>query len=163
MSLHQIIQKRKKKHNNVDNMPIGLTLDSRNYSCAFDAVLIILYHMWKESDGVWRNTIYTYGEYMQELFNGFKDVNLENCSLDQVRNNLHIMLNRTNSNIFPFGHHFTDITELSAYIMEYGNCGGSYKLCSVCGNEDSDINVYFDQVTPLMRISSHDQPSCQIH
>jgi len=149
--------KKSRVHETENNIPTGLTWDSRNYSCAFDSIITVLYHVWKESDNTWKNAVGTYSKYMQALFDGFEDVDLGNYSLKRARNSVHTMLNKMNPQIFPFGHRYTDITELSAHIMGYGTCGGAFKICPSCGKKDAGINVYFDQVTLLISTSSNQQ------
>ncbi|KIM38575.1 hypothetical protein M413DRAFT_75826, partial [Hebeloma cylindrosporum] len=142
-----------------NSSPTGLTWDSRNYSCAFDSIITVLYHVWKESDEIWKSAIYNYSEHMQTLIDGFEQVELGHSTLEQTRNRLRLKLNRINPNVFPLGHRYlqySDITELSAHIMGHGNCGGSYKKCPNCGTEDDELNVYFDRLTYLRRTSAHD-------
>jgi len=151
------IYKKSKVHETENKTPTGLTWDSRNYSCAFDSVITVFYNVWKKSNVAWKNSISSYSEHMQVLINGFEDVKLGTYILKWARNSLYTMLNRLNPKKFSLGHRYTDITKLSAHIMGYGNCGGAFKICPLCDKEDAEINVYFDQVTPLINTSSCQQ------
>jgi hypothetical protein len=75
-----------KKNNDTTDSPLGLIWDGTDYSCAYDALFVILYNIWAEKPRTWTKKLKSLdNQFLTLLVNGFKQVLHEQNSFEAVR------------------------------------------------------------------------------
>ncbi|KAJ3514808.1 hypothetical protein NMY22_g14625 [Coprinellus aureogranulatus] len=64
--------------------PHGPIWDSRDWSCAYDALTFIMYTLWKSDICKWSTALSQYGEYMQDMVTGFEGVDASRDNVEQI-------------------------------------------------------------------------------
>lgn len=91
--------------------PLGLTWDENNYSCVYDSLFTILYHIWIEGQLKHR-------EYFESGTQWLKIIHLHTllldntCTFKSICDQLGSMLNHEKPSQYRFGKNYTDIDEL---------------------------------------------------
>jgi hypothetical protein len=114
--------------------PLGLIWDSKDYSCAYDAVLTILYDIWKQNPFMWNvNGRFLQAEHLNFLSKGFKNVHNGQQSLEKARDQLRRILHNENQVIFPYGYAGTSVELLIREIVKGSTkIGKSQFTCTKC-------------------------------
>ncbi len=128
--------------NHIQN-PIGLIWDDQNYSCAYDAFITILYHIWNTSQDKWSNCFHAINpKYMGTLSQGFQDVSMSLNSLEDVRDDVRAELHFSDPATFPYGHTGTSMSELASKTIQPENISYLEQLvCPECSQEGLEINI----------------------
>ncbi|KDR80492.1 hypothetical protein GALMADRAFT_1362017 [Galerina marginata CBS 339.88] len=130
--------------------PIGLKWDSKNYSCSYDSLLVILYDIWKENPDEWTENFESINEiYMKNLASGFKHVYEGSKSLENIRNDLRQDLNSISSKKFPMGKNNASVAELAFELLKSKDENAISQIfcnhCDYTGIEYSDhLEYVFD-------------------
>lgn len=114
----------------------GLTWDAENYSCAYDALLTLLFNLWLENPDVWSKIFSSMSRRLKTLTSDFKKVINSDFPLQDVRDRLRVTLNQNSSQKFPYGKVGTDIGELcSAVFKSNSDIISSVLICNHCNNQ----------------------------
>ncbi|KDR67899.1 hypothetical protein GALMADRAFT_79067 [Galerina marginata CBS 339.88] len=134
--------------------PIGLKWDSKNYSCSYDSLIVILYDIWKENPDEWTENFESINEtYMKNLASGFKQVFEGSKSLEDVRNNLRQTLNNISSEKFPMGKNNASVAELAFELLKSNDENAISQIsCSQC---DYTGIEYLDQLGYIFDIGNY--------
>ncbi|KAJ7304792.1 hypothetical protein DFH08DRAFT_620599, partial [Mycena albidolilacea] len=87
--------------------PVGMKWDQENYSCAYNALFVGLYHIWHDHGPLWSNRFASITEYTDQLGKGFEAYSMKTRSLETVRNQVRNSLAIANPTGFPTGSAFT--------------------------------------------------------
>jgi hypothetical protein len=101
--------------------PTGLIWDSKNWSCAYDAIFTILYDLWVQNPTKWSKWFSWFSEPLQLLAFGFKEVIKDHISLEQARNDVRNILYEQDQSMFPKGSNGTSIPDLAKYLINGTN------------------------------------------
>jgi len=113
----------------------GLIWDSNNYSCAYDALLTILFSIWMDDPLKWNKRFKLINNLLSNLAFGFSDVNNEMRSFENVRDTIRHIIHNQDPNMFPFGTRGIDICDLAEKLMKtLYPLTVSYLQCEDCGN-----------------------------
>ena len=110
--------------------PVGLMWDALNWSCAYEAVLSILYNIWLENRFHITLFLRSVGHIGIAIANGF-DTNLP---LEILRNAIRATLHASNPLDFPWGQVATDLYGLVDFLVGERNPGDSAMVCESCHN-----------------------------
>ncbi|KDR77395.1 hypothetical protein GALMADRAFT_65922 [Galerina marginata CBS 339.88] len=134
--------------------PIGLKWDSKNYSCSYDSLLVILYDIWKENPDEWTENFKSINEtYMKNLASGFKQVFEGNKSLENVRNTHRQTLNNISLEKFPMGKNNASVAELAFELLKSNDENAISQIsCSQC---DYTVIDYLDQLGYIFDIGNY--------
>lgn len=88
-------------------VPLGLKWDSRNWSCAYDVLLGILWNTFSYNRHLWDNYLRTHSPLLTAVYHDFLEVNLEDPDLEFVRDTLRLSLP---AGVLRWGATTTDIT-----------------------------------------------------
>jgi hypothetical protein len=130
--------------------PIGLTWDSDDWSCAYDAMFTILCDIWIQNPNKWSRLFSWISMPLQMLAFNYKEVIKGKKTLESARNSVRNMLYNKDKNLFPKGTAGTSISDLAEKLMN-----GTQKLCyakiqcTICNTE-----VLLDTPNNMMYIHS---------
>ena len=114
------VASKKQKQSNEDivySTPRGLIWDGVDYSCAYDALFSILHNIWLSDPITWSETFSNTSQILEYLTDGFQDMELENITFEQLRNNVRRLLHHEFENMFPYGHRGTSVVELATKVF----------------------------------------------
>jgi hypothetical protein len=83
--------------------PIGLTWDSRNWSCAYDSVLVILYNLWKDNPEQWSIVFENINDHLNLLSHGFAEITNNHITFEQVRDHWRMTMHQMDNVHYPRG------------------------------------------------------------
>ncbi|KAJ3513184.1 hypothetical protein NMY22_g15116 [Coprinellus aureogranulatus] len=138
--------------------PKGIVWDGINYSCAYDAIIVILYNLWSADVGFWTSAFVSMGsEIVNEMKQGFMRVANGTTSLERARDDVRALLHRTNPVAFPLRSSWSPeqylslqgVTTLLVNRFRQQQCGGTCTVqdalyinpvgvrgrCSVCDEQ----------------------------
>ncbi|KAF8588308.1 hypothetical protein K439DRAFT_1335537, partial [Ramaria rubella] len=69
----------------VNTTPLGVQWNSATSSCAYDALITIMYSLWKENDNMEYNTYASHNRHWQLLHSSFKEVENGTITLERAR------------------------------------------------------------------------------
>jgi len=122
-------------NSNSDNLS-GMTWDSVNHSCAYDALFTVIYHIWCKNIHYWSQNFNQYGEHSQILVQGLNQVVQGQITLNNARDNVRQALHIECPAKFPYGTIGTDISDLLTYMLKNQNTlGTATEICSSCNYE----------------------------
>jgi hypothetical protein len=135
--LDNFISKKLKKHHSyadvVDSTPKGLIWDGVDYSCAYDAFFSILHNIWLSNHVTWSETFSKTSQMLQYLSNGFQEMELQNVTFEQLRNDIRQLLHHEFEDIFPYGHRGASVVDLADKVFSNSNVNASTQLeCVNC-------------------------------
>jgi hypothetical protein len=127
---------------NNDNIPMGLRWDGDNYSCAYDALFVILYNIWIDRPDIWTRQFHNIGnKYLTALTNGFKEVLENKSTLENVRDSIRNQLHNIDPVKFPTGHKGASVTNLALEMFKTKAVVTlSQQLCTECEYEGDEKN-----------------------
>jgi hypothetical protein len=100
-------------------VPSGSQWDSNNYSCAYDAFFIVLYHIWLSNPNAWTENFAQINEqYMGLLANQFNQVVQNNITLEVARDLLRNVLHTQHPELFPMGTRGTSVGHLASQMLQ---------------------------------------------
>jgi hypothetical protein len=134
------LQKKKFKvsssSDNTQTSPVGLSWDSKDWSCAYDAIFTILYDIWIQNPNKWFRIFSLVSKPLEMLVVGFKETARAKTLLKKSRNKVRNMLHSESQEMFPKGATCTSIIDLARKLV---NGTGSFcyaKIqCAVCNAE----------------------------
>jgi hypothetical protein len=112
--------------------PLGLTWDSINYSCAYDAFYTIIYHAWTERQLYVENYGRNGTKYMHLLINGFQHLIQKNITFEELRNTVRFALKQDFPNKYPIGRNNSNLDAIIGDMINDMNCGFSKMFCRIC-------------------------------
>ena len=109
------IQKKRKTAATISptpSSPIGIQWDAVNHSCAYDALFGILYNIWLSNPDKWLNE---YSFINEDLIGtlGFFFENMQDVSLETIRDAIRDILHEQNPENFPMGANNASVGELA--------------------------------------------------
>ena len=141
------------------NCPIGLEWDSQNWSCAYDSLFVILYHIWKQKPDEWTNNFKNINRHMQALAYKFQEVYEGDVSLENIRDNIRQDLHNFDPNKFPIGRNSASVAELGIVLLQSANENAiSQVYCTEC---DYPGREYADHLGYIFNIEKSKASSTQ--
>ena len=114
----------------------GMTWDSINHSCAYDALFTVMYHIWCKDIHHWSQKFNQFGENSQLLTQSFNQVVRDQITLNNARDNVRHMLHLNHPISFPYGTVGTDVSELLTQMIKTQHImGTATAFCSNCNYE----------------------------
>lgn len=129
-------------HISTVSRPSGLIWDSRDYSCAYDALFTILYNMWIDMPNVWSRRFNDISMHLSTLADKFQLVTAKVITLEEARNAVRRKLNHLNSREYPMGPTYTCIATLTYTMMtneRYQPSGMTSLKCPTCGYQGNTL------------------------
>ncbi|KAJ6549428.1 hypothetical protein DFH09DRAFT_1502328 [Mycena vulgaris] len=124
-------------------MPRGLLWDAVNWSCGYDAMFTILFDIWKGAPAKWHESFGKKTEIMKELSAGFLQSTTQSTSLENVRDQVRIRLNRFSPENFPYGTRGLSTDNLAEAIIGRNIfCADARKTCLECNYTDLEEKQY---------------------
>jgi hypothetical protein len=131
-----------KNNNDTTDSPLGLIWDGTDYSCAYDALFVILYNIWAEKPRIWTRKFKSLdNQYLTLLVNGFKQVLHKQNSFEAVRDTVRSKLHSTYPTRFPMGRTGTSVVALAAEILRTeSTIAFSQLICTQCQYKEPEMN-----------------------
>jgi hypothetical protein len=115
------------------NAPRGIVWDRIDYSCAYDALLVILYDMWMSDPVYWQTVVARHGGMLESVGNMFAEVSKKVYTIEDGRDVIRSQLRQLYPDMFPAGSGGIFISDLVPKIIPETICGNSKVHCSLCG------------------------------
>jgi hypothetical protein len=132
-------KKRIKVSSSSDNTqisPVGLSWDSKDWSCAYDAIFTILHDIWIQNPNKWFRIFSLVSKPLEMLVVGFKETMRAKTSLKKSRNKVRNMLHSESQEMFPKGATGTSIIDLARKLLNGTESFCYAKIqCAVCNAE----------------------------
>jgi hypothetical protein len=113
-------------------IPLGLTWDENDYSCAYDSLFTVLYHIWIQ-DQIKHEEYFANGtEWFKLLHSQFNLLSQKKKTFEMVRDHIRTKLNCEKPLSYIYGKNYTDIDELVREITSSKNYGTSHIQCLNC-------------------------------
>jgi hypothetical protein len=131
-----IKKKSKKTLKPKSSIKLGLQWDAVNYSCAYDSLFVILYHIWNIDPLRWTTNFTEINQdYLGALAAGFNKVLQGTLTLENVRDELRHDLHNLDPTKFPMGKNGASVGQLTFEMLKYEkNNAVAEVICSDCGN-----------------------------
>jgi hypothetical protein len=140
--------------------PIGLVWDSQNYSCAYDSLFTILYHIWNSDTDRWDEFFDDTSKPLFMLQNGFEMFNSGEITIEEVRDNVRYYLHGQNANLFPNGQVGMNITDLADLLCQTTEpiCESNYDCieCDISIEARNKFSYYLNLQRSDLNISNTD-------
>jgi hypothetical protein len=118
---------------NTSLVPVGIIWDGENFSCAYDALFVILYDIWTSDKTQWSSELVNMNNMMDALILNFQRLYKKKLSFEKARDNVRHLLHEQNPIMFPYGRIGTDICDLSENILfSNHNTLYSWYRCNTC-------------------------------
>jgi hypothetical protein len=117
--------------------PVGITWDSEDYSCAYDAVFSILCDVWIQNPAKWTKWFCWLSEPLKRLAYNYREILQGKKSLEAARNNVRKWLHNKDNILFPYGQVGTNVAELARQLMirEKSPCYAKLQ-CPTCNKQE---------------------------
>jgi hypothetical protein len=135
--------------------PVGLIWDQNDYSCAYDSLFTVLYHIWAEGQLKHRAYFEERTHYIQILCTHFNSFLNKKCTFESVRDQLRMILNRAKPLEYRYGTNYTDISLLVTDFTSAKFHAMSHLRCLTC-NFSAEKQLRFFQDYTLVGWSSVD-------
>jgi len=118
---------------NLSMIPIGIIWNGENFSCAYDALFVILYNIWSNDRTQWSIELDNMNNMMDALILNFKRLYENKIPFEKARDNIRQLLHNKNPTMFPYGRIGTDICDLIENIL-FSNTNTLYSWyhCNKC-------------------------------
>ncbi|KZT23610.1 hypothetical protein NEOLEDRAFT_1069101 [Neolentinus lepideus HHB14362 ss-1] len=117
-----------------NSQPVGFIWSSL-YSCAYDALLTIVYNLWSENKEKWSNKL-KINDNMTSLISSFLEIVQEDVTMEMGRDQLRANLNSLDRSWFPLRRgQGTGISDLCEELMKSTSIGSTTSKCDICGRE----------------------------
>jgi hypothetical protein len=92
--------------------PVGLIWDEEDFSCAYNSLFTVLYHVWNEGREMHKVYFENGTELIRILHSKFTSLSNETCTFKSVRDHIRSKLNNEKPLQYCYGKNYTDIDEL---------------------------------------------------
>ena len=92
--------------------PLGLIWDEKDYSCAYDSLFAVLFHLWSGGQLKHRAYFEHGAQLIQILHVKFSSLLNGDCTFESIRDHLRERLNLEKPLQYQYGPNYTDIDEL---------------------------------------------------
>ena len=157
--------------------PLGLKWDGTNWSCAYDSLFVILYHIWSQDPQIWTQTLSNINDsYLRPLSNGFSQVRSGQLSFEQLRDFIRDKLYAADPDMFPKGPVGTSVASLASTLFKLNRIVASaQQQCPQCPyaedliedrleyvlHASKSINISTEHWIDNLSYRSHDRcPNC---
>ena len=82
--------------------PLGLIWDGKDYSCAYNSLFTVLYHIWSEGQWMHRGYFENRTQWIQMLNSKFTLLSNQNCTFESVCDFIRSKLNQMNPSQYPY-------------------------------------------------------------
>ena len=122
--------------------PSGLIWDNDNYSCAYDALLTILYKIWSTDTNTWTRRFKKINQrHLKSLSSCFKKYMNGQASFETVRDTIRQELHSQSPDQFPYGTRGTSVSALvSTILAPQSPVAFSTLECTKCEYSELSIN-----------------------
>ena len=129
--------------------PVGLIWDEEDYSCAYDSLFTVLYHVWNEGREIHKAYFENGTELIRILHSKFTSLSNETCTFESVRDYLRSKLNNEKPLQYRYGKNYTDIDELVRDLTSEKTYGISYLQCQKCTFSVKKKSLYLRDYTAV--------------
>ena len=129
--------------------PIGLTWDENDYSCVYDSLFTVLYHIWNEGQSSHRSYFENRTQLTQILHSHFILLLNKTSSFKSVRDQLRAILNHENPLQYHYGKIYTNIDQLVRDFMSTKSYGISHLECLSCKFSTNSQFAYLQDYTAV--------------
>src|SRR6202050_2323218 len=128
--------------------PAGLIWDGDNYSCAYDALLTILYEIWSNDTKAWTRKFKEINQcHLKSLSACFKKYMNGQASFEKARDTIRHELHSQSPAQFPYGTRGTSVSALASAILAPQNFMAiSSPECTECEYSEASIDDRLDFV-----------------
>jgi hypothetical protein len=125
----------------ISNQLSGLKWDANDWSCAYDSLFTIFYHIWVQKPCTWSRRFKALNnKYLTMLTAGFKQVMQNRQTFENVRDSIRHELNRLDPTMFPMGQVGTSVAALAREMLRVSEVVASSQLqCTKCQYEEPEI------------------------
>ena len=135
--------------NFIGQSPVGLIWDKKNYSCAYDSLFTLFYHVWNE-DRLKHKTYFDNGtQLIQILHSKFTSILNKTCTFESVRDHLRTLLHHKKPLQYLYGANYTDIDELVRDFTSMKSYGTSNLHCLNCKFSIQKQDLYLRDYTAV--------------
>lgn len=131
-------------------VPRGVTW--LNWSCAYDAVLPVLFHVWCENENIWNAYSFSSSSYrLNRLSFFFNRVKTNVETFESVRDSIRRELNHSSPLLFPLGQTGTGVHNLVRELLSAStSLFTKFSSCSQCGERNSSptMTAFIDMEPP---------------
>jgi hypothetical protein len=128
--------------------PLGLVWDKDNYSCGYDALLVIFFDIWKDNPQVWSGVFRDLNRHCALLSQGFDKILRGSTTFEQVRDDWRNALHTENPTRYPRGAHGINVAGLAEEMLKMTeSIASSQHQCSRCDHAEDPIN---DELTYVL-------------
>jgi hypothetical protein len=135
--------------NRNNRSPLGLIWDRDDYSCAYDSLFTIFYHIWTEGQLKHRAYFEKGTNWMEKLHTSFISLSNKTCTFESVRDQLRIIINHENPLEYRYGMNYTDINQLVTDFTSTKLHTMSRLLCLSCKFSTNVEFSYFRDYTSV--------------
>ena len=140
--------------------PVGLVWDSQNYSCAYDSLFTILYHIWNSDIMRWSHFFNTTSEPLSMLHNGFDMFHSNQLDIEDARDNVRHYLHEQDGMLFPNGQVGMNITDLASSLCKTSEpiCESNYECidCEISIETTNRFTYFMDLQRSDLHITNTD-------
>ncbi|XP_006461605.1 hypothetical protein AGABI2DRAFT_71249 [Agaricus bisporus var. bisporus H97] len=125
---------------NTEARPIGAKWDAMNNSCAYDAILSMLFNVWNDTrhaGPTWTDNI---TPIFTELVRTFETVECP-ADLVTIRDAFRLTCHNINPVEFQWGHYLTDLFAVLSVLCGSSICGEIFHACPTCGCRNNGKSV----------------------
>lgn len=162
-------KKRKVQPNAASEWPVGFKQDNTNFSCAYDAMFVIMHSLWLEREALWKPLFRKINNPMTKLSDCLQRHTKGIVSLESVRNNVRTVLHGQEALAFPYGVAGCHINDLalaltiarSSQVATTRCTRCNHIVCSkvaatylvdpdseICQTTEACVNAHFSKVVP---------------
>jgi hypothetical protein len=105
------------------SLPLGLIWDSKDYSCAYDSLFMVLYNIWTDAPRVWSDRFGNITVYLSMLSDNFQRIQDGSITIEAARDVVRQELNLLDPREYPFGAAFTCLAQLTSQMMANRDSG----------------------------------------
>jgi hypothetical protein len=134
--------------------PLGLNWDSKDYSCAYDSLFTVFFHVWNEGQLKHRGYFENGAQMIRILHSKFPSLLNKSSTFEAIRDHLREKLHNEKPTQYRYGSNYTDIDELVRDFTLTGSYGTSRLRCLNCNFSTSNPYSYLNDYTVVGWCSS---------
>jgi hypothetical protein len=124
--------------------PIGLSWDSGNYSCGYDATISVLRSIWVENEDQWTVRMSSISDVLSQLVSSLEQVRANNCSFENCRDVVRRYMHNLRPDFFPYGINGTSIDRIAQVMIPERTYAVGNQTCEQCGFIDPTPHSMFE-------------------